>query len=218
MSPLPSSPLPPSGLERRRPVWNAMSDVFLDTETRWEMPNVAFVLVQSGYSAEELDAIWHDEIVPECAWNLQQVAGEWALLVIDEEALAARAAGQKPLVERIVPVPVRDFLEGQWASIKELRKALLALPPEQRAERTAMWTAFMHAYLEASLEKMLFLESHVEKLRATGASEEALVAAFREVRPIFRSLLSGDDLLDEERRARDVRVLIGLATQTAAAR
>lgn len=204
-------------LERRRPVWNAMSDIFLDTETRWEMPNVAFVLVQSGYSEEELDAIWHDEIVPECAWNLQQVAGEWALLVVDEEALAARAAGEKPLVDRIVPGSVRAFLEGQWGSIKDLRKALLALPPDERGVRTAMWTAFVHAYLEQSLEKMLFLESHVEKLRATGASEEELVAAFQDVRPIFRSLLSGDDLLDEERRARDVRVVIGLATQAAAA-
>lgn len=210
-------PLPPSELERRKPVWNAMSDVFLDTETRWEMPNVAFVLVQSGYSEEQLDAIWQTEIVPECAWNLHQLVGEWALFVLDEEALAARAAGQKPLVEHIVPVSAPDFLEGQWRAIKDLRKELLALPPDQRADRTVMWTAFVHAYLEESLEKMLFLENHVEKLRATGASEEALVAAFQEVRPIFRSLLIGDELLDEERRARDVRVAIGLATQAAAA-
>ncbi|MDB5219205.1 MAG: hypothetical protein JWO86_7132 [Myxococcaceae bacterium] len=60
---------------------------------------------------------------------------------------------------------------------------------------------------------MLFLEKHVETLRATGASEEELVAAFLEVRPIFRTLLMDDELVDEERRARDVRVAIGLATQ-----
>lgn len=204
-------------LERRKPVWNAMSDVFLDTETRWEIPNVAFVLAKAGYSEEELDAIWQDEIVPECARNLRQVAGEWALFVLDEEALAARAAGKKPLVERVVPASPPGFLAGRWRAIKELRKALLALPPDQRAARTAMWTAFVHAYLEASLEKLRFLERHLETLRTTGASEDALVAAFLEVRPIFRSLLHEGEVVDEERRARDVRVAIGLATQAPAA-
>ena len=28
-------PLTAAELERRKPVWDAMSDVFLDTETRW---------------------------------------------------------------------------------------------------------------------------------------------------------------------------------------
>jgi hypothetical protein len=202
-------------LERRRPVWDAMSDVFLDTETRWGFPRVALVLLESGYTEEELDAIWRDEIVPECAWNLHQVAGEWASLVLDEEALAARAEGRRPLIERVVPAAPRgarpDFLVGQWNAIKELRTALLALPSEERAARAAMWTAFIHAYLEASLEKVLFLENHLVSLRGTGASEEALVAAFAEVRPIFRSLLDDEELADEERRAIDVRVQIGLA-------
>jgi hypothetical protein len=206
-------PLTAAALERRKPVWDAMSDVFLDTETRWAMPRIAFTLVQSGYEPEELDAIWHDEIVPECAWNLSQIAGEWAMFVLDEEALAARAAGQKPLVERIVGVSTPAFIDGQWRAILDLRAVLLALPSEQRAERTAMWTVFLHAYLEASLEKVLFLEKDLETLRATGASEEALVAAFQDVRPIFRSLLTDDELRDEERRARDVRVAIGLAAQ-----
>jgi len=202
-------------IERRRPVWNAMSDVFLDTETRWAMPQVALVLVRSGYSEDELDAIWEREIVPECVWNLHQVAGEWALFVLDEDALAARAAGRPPRIERIVPAVLRgeppDFLAGQWRAIKALRSALLELRFEEREARTAMWTAFIHAYLEASLEKVLFLENHLAALRTTAATEEELVAAFAEVRPIFRSLLVGDELVDEERRARDVRVQIGLA-------
>ncbi len=202
-------------IERRRPVWNAMSDVFLDTETRWAMPHVALVLVRSGYSEDELDAIWEHEIVPECVSNLSQVAGEWALFVLDEEALAARAEGRSPLVERVVGrvagLVQPKFVAEQWRAIKELRLALLELPLEGREARTAMWTAFMHAYLEASLEKVMFLENHLASLRGTGASEEALVAAFGEVRPIFRSLLDDEELADEERRARDVRVAIGLA-------
>jgi hypothetical protein len=209
-------PLTADELERRKPVWDAMSDVFLDTETRWAFPRIAFALVASGYSKEELDAIWKGEIVPECAWNLDQVAGEWAMFVLDEDALAARAAGKKPLVERIAGAPLLAVIDDQWRAILDLRDALLALPAEQRAERTAMWTAFLHAYLEASLEKVLFLERDLETLRATGASEEALVAVFLEVRPMLGSLLTDDERADEERRARDVRVAIGLATQGAA--
>ncbi len=209
-------PLSAAELERRKPVWNAMSDVFLDTETRWSMPAVARVLVESGYSEDQLDAIWREEIVPECAWNLEQVVGEWALFVLDEESLAARAVGKKPLLERIARAAGASppaFLDGQWRAILELREALLALPAPERARRSAMWTVFIHAYLEAALETMSFLEHHLGELRATGASEDELVAAFRDVRPVFRSLLGDDELADEERRALDVRVAIGLATQ-----
>jgi hypothetical protein len=212
-----TSPLTAPELERRKPVWDAMSDVFLDTETRWAMPHVALVLTRSGYSEEELDAIWHREIIPECGWNLAQVAGEWALFVLDEASLAARAAGERPLVERALGTKVPDFLDGQWRAIKELRVALLALDAEQRPTRSAVWTAFLHAYLEGSLEKVLFLETHLEALRQAGASEADLVVVFQEVRAIFRSLLTEDELPDEDRRAVDVRVAIGLATHAPAA-
>lgn len=203
----------PEELERRRPVWDAMSDVFLDTETRWGMPHVAFVLARSGYSESELDAIWDREIVPECAWNLMQLAGEWALFVVDEEALAERADGKRPPTERVLGKEPPPFLAEQWAAIKELRAMLLALPGEaEQQARAAMWTAFVHVYLEASLEKVMFLESHVKSLRATGADQALLLDAFDAVRPVLRSLLLDDERVDEERRARDVRELTARAT------
>ena len=159
--------------------------------------HVAFVLARSGYSATELDAIWDREIVPECAWNLMQVTGEWALFVVDEEALAERADGRRPLTERALGKEPPSFLAEQWAAIKELRAMLLALPDEaaQRA-RAAMWTAFVHVYLEASLEKVMFLESHVKSLRATGADQALLLEAFDAVRPVLRSLLLDDERAD----------------------
>jgi hypothetical protein len=203
-------------LERRKPVWDAMSDAFLDTETRWAMPAIALALTRSGYSEAELDAIWQREIIPECAWNLAKGPGAWTLFVLDEASLAARAAGDSPRVERMVGVRVPDFLDGQWRAIKELRAALLALGMEQQPARAAIWTAFLHAYLEASLEKVLLLEKVLEALRATGATEAELVGIFEEARPIFRSLLTEDELPDEGRRAMDVRVAIGLATHATA--
>lgn len=208
------TPLTPEELERRRPVWDAMSDVFLDTETRWSMPYVAYVLTASGYSREELDSIWSNEIIPECAWNLLQLAGEWALLVVDETALAERAAGKRPLLERTMGVASPVFLGGQWRAILSLHEALLALPAEERTVRTTMWTAFMHVYVEDSLDEVLFMDKYVESLRGTGATEAALLAAFEEVRPTLRSLLIGGERDDEERRARDVRTIVARASQT----
>ena len=202
----------PEQLERRKPVWDAMSDAFLDTETRWSIPSNAHVLVQSVYDVEELDTIWCHEIVPECAWNLLQVPGEWALLVVDEDALAARADGKRPLVERMMGVASPLFIGGEWRAILALREGLLALPARERAARTTMWTTFLHLYLEDSLEKVSFLDRYAESLREKKEAEGALRDAFELVRPTFRTLLTGDERDDEERRARDVCTVIARAT------
>jgi hypothetical protein len=203
----------PEELERRRPVWDAMSDVFLDTETRWGMPRIAFVLARSGYSAEELEAIWDHEIVPECAWNLLQIAGEWALFVVDEDRLTERAEGKRTLLDRMMGVASPLVIGGQWRAIKALRDALLALPGESEQEACArLWTAFVHVYIDAPPGEMPPAAPYVELLRATGASEAELVAAFDAVRPVFRSLLLPDERADEERRADAVRDLVARAT------
>jgi hypothetical protein len=205
----------PEDLDRRRPVWDAMSDVFLDTETRWGMPRIALVLAQSGYSAEELEAIWEHEIVPECGWNLLQVAGEWALFVVDEDRLTERAEGKRSLLDRMMGVASPLVIGGQWRAIKTLRDLLLGLAdPAEQASRARMWTAFVQVYVGASPDEMPFTPPLTEMLRATGASESALLAAFDEVRPILRSLLLPDERADEERSALAVRELIGRAAAT----
>ncbi len=205
----------PEDLERRRPVWDVMSDVFLDTETRWEMPRIALALARSGYSAEELEAIWEHEIVPECAWNLLQVAGEWALFVVDEDRLTERAEGKRTLLDRMMGVASPLVVGSQWRAIKAMRDMLLGVAAESdeetQAARTAMWTAYVHVYVEASLEQVPFLATDLASLRATGATEAELLRAWEEVRPVFRSLLLRDERGDEERRARDVRAVIARA-------
>src|SRR5437762_9216335 len=66
-------------LERRRPVWDALSAVFLDTEVdeAWRA-EIAAVLRCSGYSESELDSILWRELCPVLHVNLLSVAGEWA--------------------------------------------------------------------------------------------------------------------------------------------
>ena len=65
-------------IENRRPVWLALSDLFLDTDTSLSREWRARELSQSPYSIEELEEILVTEVYPACRGNLLSIAGEWA--------------------------------------------------------------------------------------------------------------------------------------------
>ncbi|GAA0422303.1 hypothetical protein GCM10009133_33580 [Cocleimonas flava] len=63
----------------RKPLWVALSDLFLDTEL--QQHDLAFIarrMHESGYSLEEINDILMFEVFPVCIANLHSVAGEWA--------------------------------------------------------------------------------------------------------------------------------------------
>ena len=63
----------------RRPVWIALSELFLDNEFGAdEQALVAETLAASPYSLEELDSILWKEVSPVLCTNTVSVAGEWA--------------------------------------------------------------------------------------------------------------------------------------------
>ena len=65
-------------LENRRPVWDALSTLFLDTDTSlWRSYRVR-VLSESIYSLDAIEQILFDEVYPVCASNSLSIAGEWA--------------------------------------------------------------------------------------------------------------------------------------------
>jgi hypothetical protein len=65
-------------LKRRRPVWIALSDLWLDTElSDSDLTHIASVMDESGYSIEELRSIYMDEVVPVVYRNLLSFAGVW---------------------------------------------------------------------------------------------------------------------------------------------
>jgi hypothetical protein len=70
---------PAEELQRRRPVWEAISAIFLDTEIddAWR-DRIVNTLHSSGYSEWELDRILWAELCPVLHVNLRSVAGEWA--------------------------------------------------------------------------------------------------------------------------------------------
>ncbi|MGO9315382.1 MAG: hypothetical protein ACLQBD_10195 [Syntrophobacteraceae bacterium] len=73
-------------VEARKPVWEALSTLFLDTDVSLDREYRAAKLAESPYTLGELDQILHDEVFPVCSWNWFLIAGEWA--GFDSEALA----------------------------------------------------------------------------------------------------------------------------------
>jgi hypothetical protein len=65
-------------LDHRRPVWLALSDLFLDTDTSLARTWRVGILAGSPYSLDELQQILTDEVYPVCWSNLFSIAGEWA--------------------------------------------------------------------------------------------------------------------------------------------
>lgn len=76
---------PPSeDLKRRRPVWEVLSDMFLDTELQVsDHDRIASRLIESEYTLEEIREILMHEVFPVCIPNLHSPAGEWAGIDLD---------------------------------------------------------------------------------------------------------------------------------------
>ena len=91
----------PDDLVRRRPVWEAMSEFFLDTELDdARLRGIAAILRASGYTIAELEDILASEVAPLLYKNPLAPAGEWS--------------GFKPewLVDQIVAGRHRDI--ARW--------------------------------------------------------------------------------------------------------
>lgn len=64
-------------LAARAPVWQALSLLYLDSETTGVYDEAASVLAASPYSLAELREILVYEVNPVLHWNLLSAAGEW---------------------------------------------------------------------------------------------------------------------------------------------
>ncbi len=126
-----------SHLARRRPVWLALSDLFLDTDVNLLRAGNVRTLAASPYSRDELDRILREEVYPACSFNLRAVAGEWAGFDADwlERRILRGGPSPRPWWRQLGryltlgwSVPVR--LPGEWAEWREdvarLRRSALA--------------------------------------------------------------------------------------------
>ena len=87
----------PAELMRRRPVWDALSELFLDTELGdADFRRLGRTLRESGYSLPELQHILRTEVAPIVGVNLLSVAGVWGGFDpdwLEAQILALRGTG-----------------------------------------------------------------------------------------------------------------------------
>jgi len=70
---------PKLDLLNRLPVWNALSDLYLDNEIDdAQEKQIVEICATSPFSIEQLDYIMFNELYPVLAGNLRSLAGEWA--------------------------------------------------------------------------------------------------------------------------------------------
>jgi hypothetical protein len=99
-------------IERRKPVWAALSELWLDTElTHDDLRRIAGVMKRSGYTISQLREIYLFEVAPVVFLNLLTAAEEWA--GFNEELLFARAAKQAQKPNLILRAVVRAGI-GKW--------------------------------------------------------------------------------------------------------
>ena len=135
----------------RRPVWLALSELYLDTDTRPGLPALALTLARSGLSESELNAVWQHEITPLLHANLSSVAGEWAGW--NEDWLVGRLAERRPAggsgwppLHRALHKLRAGGVEAYFQTALTLRGELLGLPPSERAPRADAWSWLAHVY------------------------------------------------------------------------
>lgn len=119
---------PEQDLANRRPVWEALSELFLDTEMSPEaLAGIAHTLANSPYSADELRQILFDEVHPACSANLLSVAGVWSGFDADrlQARILARSRARLHWPSRLMPFrrAVRAQADVLLASVAALRGA-----------------------------------------------------------------------------------------------
>ena len=115
-------------IQRRRPLWLVLSELWLDTElSAADLERIARAMADSGLTIEELRQVYLVEVAPVASANLLTVAGEWA--GFDEEWLCSRIARNlrdRPRRTRFwarLPLTRRLMLyatEAHWKTLVEL--------------------------------------------------------------------------------------------------
>jgi len=127
---------PDQEIERRRPVWDALSSFFLDTELDDEQHrDIAQAIVASGYSPSEIHAILWEELYPVVESNLRNQFGVWQGFDLDwmqQQILSGIHRRTLPMwIAGALPYSPARMVRQEW------RKLLPFLPEHFRHEHNA---------------------------------------------------------------------------------
>ena len=111
-------------LVNRRPVWAALSQLYLDSEaSAADFRALAATLAGSPYTVDELRRILLSEVHPLCVVNLLQVAGVWGGFEL--EWLEKQILGRRCWPVRLLPLRKSTLARAAplFARVAELRRA-----------------------------------------------------------------------------------------------
>lgn len=123
-------------LSQREVLWLALSDLFLDTEIRGELPRLARVALNSGFSWDTVERIYLEEVAPVAGPNLFELAGDWA--GFPQDWLFEQIRGRSPGTTRISR-QATEMLHDQWVVLNQLYHQLAQVPAEQEPQRSQSW-------------------------------------------------------------------------------
>lgn len=70
--------LPPDEIERRKPLWEDLSELWNNTELfDYQLVHIAKKMRSSNYTLEELEKIFSEEVAPVVYTNLLDYSGSW---------------------------------------------------------------------------------------------------------------------------------------------
>lgn len=135
----------------RLPVWVAMGEHFLDTETRAHIPHTALSCVRAGLTPIQAREIWRKEVTPTLIWNLLGVAGEWTgwdEAWLCEEIEKTRRANL--LVKNTLHRAFVRLTRSTWLPIERSMRYLGCLVDEQRWVHARALSELIHIYIDFS--------------------------------------------------------------------
>ena len=116
---------------RRRPLWSALSELWLDTELNdGELHSIARAMVDGGYSLKETRGIYTSEVAPVVYMNLISLSGIWA--GFDDEWLhneIISSLRQRGRFKRLLLKAPRGLMfyatKAHWLRLEQLYLALM---------------------------------------------------------------------------------------------
>lgn len=138
---------------RLEPVWEAMAEHFLDTETRHDVPTTALRCLEAGLHEDDAFAVWCFEVTPVLWPNLWDVAGEWACWprawLLEQVAAARAARAREPgLLSRCCYHARIGASHAVWLAIAQSMALLAAVATDQREAACAQLAALARCYFD----------------------------------------------------------------------
>lgn len=102
-------------IERRFPLWDALANLYLDTQSDDFVPLVVKAAHEGGFSLDEVEDILRWEVRPALYFNLLDVAGQWAGWHSDwlvQRILEVKAHPPDPNIGR------DRFMPSEWPEIQ----------------------------------------------------------------------------------------------------